>query len=228
MFISTGGRRSWRIDLQDEDRSLWEIPDRIKELKFYVPPAPCPEVRCLDFSPYANHLGMRDHVELSGYEYLVADLEPKEDGVLKEDICALSFEDASFELIICSHILEHVKENLGALRQIHRVLAKDGICLFSAPCAFSDETRPIKPEKKNHFHVWRYGYRELREILLQVGFSIGLEVIRPVKAEASYLAVLHKGLPGGLFVGSLGMTKKIQDQKANRLMASHAGFEEGS
>jgi SAM-dependent methyltransferase len=138
---------------------------------------------------------------------------PKEEGVLKEDICHLSFENDSFDLVICSHILEHVFDTMGALREINRVLLKEGLCFLSFPCLFFEETRSVAPTNKNHEHVWKYGYRHIRQLIEKAGFTIGLEVVRPIKIESNYLCMIHKGLPPSIFVGSLGMAKKLEEER---------------
>jgi SAM-dependent methyltransferase len=64
--------------------------------------------------------------------YTSADLEP---GLAdtQADITAMPFRDGSFDVVICSHVLEHVREDRLALREIHRVLAPEGLCLLQQP-----------------------------------------------------------------------------------------------
>ncbi|MBK5273611.1 MAG: class I SAM-dependent methyltransferase [Desulfuromonadales bacterium] len=44
----------------------------------------------------------------------------------------LEFQDESFDVIICSHVYEHVLHPKTMMREIHRVLRPDGICYFAA------------------------------------------------------------------------------------------------
>jgi len=44
----------------------------------------------------------------------------------------LPFDDASFDVVICSHVYEHVPDPVKMFDEIHRVLRPDGICYFSA------------------------------------------------------------------------------------------------
>jgi hypothetical protein len=55
------------------------------------------------------------------------------DGVRCEDLMALTFPDASFDLIITSDILEHVRRPFVAFDELRRVLAVGGIHVFSIP-----------------------------------------------------------------------------------------------
>ena len=48
------------------------------------------------------------------------------------DALNLPFDDASFDVVICSHVYEHVPDPVKMFGEIHRVLRPDGICYFSA------------------------------------------------------------------------------------------------
>ena len=48
------------------------------------------------------------------------------------DALDLPFEDDSFDIVICSHVYEHVPDPEKMFSEIHRVLKDNGICYFSA------------------------------------------------------------------------------------------------
>ena len=48
------------------------------------------------------------------------------------DALNLPFDDASFDVVICSHVYEHVPDPVKMFDEIHRILRPDGICYFSA------------------------------------------------------------------------------------------------
>ena len=48
------------------------------------------------------------------------------------DALNLPFDDASFDVVICSHVYEHVPDPVRMFAEIHRVLRPGGICYFSA------------------------------------------------------------------------------------------------
>src|SRR5690606_1681817 len=54
-----------------------------------------------------------------------------------EDLTALSFDDASFDLAITQDVFEHVPDYRAAFREIRRVLAPGGDLVFTIP--FSPE-----------------------------------------------------------------------------------------
>ena len=190
----------------------WEIPHRVKEQQFYIPPAPRPDTPCLDLAPGANQFGMKDFTEKLGYTYTVANSDPKENGVLKEDLCNLSFKDGAFGLVMCSHVLDRVESPMTACQQLFRVLDSEGLCILSLPCSFTGETRRVDHSKGRGF-TWQFGYRQVQEMITQPGFHIGLEVVRPAAIATNYLAILHKGLPRELFVGALSFAAKLQERR---------------
>ncbi len=55
------------------------------------------------------------------------------DGVRNEDLCRLTYADASFDLVLTSDTLEHVPDLESALRETRRILARGGRHLFTVP-----------------------------------------------------------------------------------------------
>jgi SAM-dependent methyltransferase len=52
---------------------------------------------------------------------------------LKLDITRMDVPDGAFDLILCSHVLEHVPDDGAAMRELHRVLAPGGLALVLTP-----------------------------------------------------------------------------------------------
>lgn len=55
----------------------------------------------------------------------------------KGDAENLEFEDESFDLIVCSEVLEHLLNTEKAISEFYRVLKKDGTLILTTPCATS-------------------------------------------------------------------------------------------
>lgn len=55
------------------------------------------------------------------------------DGIRCEDVQALSFADASFDLCTSTEVFEHVPDDAAGFRELHRVLAPGGWLLFTVP-----------------------------------------------------------------------------------------------
>lgn len=111
-------------------------------------------------------------------EYLTADLEPGR-GMVRMDITDIQYPAASFDLIYCSHVLEHVPDDRRAMRELHRVMAPGGTVLISVPIAATvtveDPTIEDPDERLRLFgqrdHVRRYG-PDVVERLEEAGFAV--------------------------------------------------------
>lgn len=84
--------------------------------------------------------------------YLSADICGK-DVDRQEDLTRLSFPDGSFDLVYCSHVLEHIKDDLAAIREVRRVLALGGIAILPVPIISDVTVEYGKPNWHEHGHV---------------------------------------------------------------------------
>jgi SAM-dependent methyltransferase len=115
---------------------------------------------------------------LSGVERVTADLHAPAD--LRLDISDMDLADASFDLILCSHVLEHVPDDRAAMRELRRVLADGGLALVLVPyraavTTYEDPsiTKPL--DRMVAFgqqdHVRIYG-SDLPDRLREAGFEV--------------------------------------------------------
>lgn len=118
--------------------------------------------------------------KLKQLDYTTTDLlSPLAD--VKADICNLPFEDDSFDVILCNHVLEHIPDDTQAMRELHRVLKPGGWGVFQIPQdlhreqTFEDNTITDKRERARIFgqydHVRIYG-RDYFDKLRAVGFHV--------------------------------------------------------
>jgi SAM-dependent methyltransferase len=91
--------------------------------------------------------------------YKSADLYQK--GVdLKTDITAINQPDESYDVVICSNVLEHIPDDAKALREIRRVLKPGGTTILMVPicdgCDHTYEDPNITDPKDQvlHFGQW--------------------------------------------------------------------------
>lgn len=112
--------------------------------------------------------------------YTTADLFDRSADV-KADIQNIPFYDESWRLIICNHVLEHVPDYKFALKELKRILKKDGILELTIPTdrnfetVYEDTSIVTKEERIKHFgqndHVRIFG-NDFEKILTNVGFTV--------------------------------------------------------
>ena len=118
--------------------------------------------------------------KLSNIEYITTDLNsPLAD--IKADICNLPFEDASFDVIFCNHVLEHIPDDTKAMQELLRILRPGGWGIFQIPqdlaraTTFEDDSITDKKERTKIFgqydHVRVYG-RDYFDKLREIGFTV--------------------------------------------------------
>lgn len=65
-------------------------------------------------------------------------------GISHQDLCALSFAEASFDLVLCNELFEHVADLELAFREIARVLRPAGRLVATCPLAFGQRETIVK------------------------------------------------------------------------------------
>lgn len=69
---------------------------------------------------------------MKNIEYVTADLDPSL--VMRQvDITDIPFDDDSFDMVICSHVLEHVADDLSAMKELKRITRPSGITIVMVP-----------------------------------------------------------------------------------------------
>ena len=113
-------------------------------------------------------------------EYTTTDLlSPLAD--VKADICNLPFEDNTYDIIFCNHVLEHIPDDTKAMQELYRVLKPGGMGIFQIPqdlpraTTFSDDSIVDQKERAKIFgqydHVRVYG-RDYFDKLRSIGFRV--------------------------------------------------------
>ena len=136
------------------------------------------KIKVLHFAPEA--IVTKIICDNPNVNYLSVDIDHR-NAMRKEDIKNLSFQDNSFDLIICIHVLEHIDDDKKAMQELLRVLKPEGIALLDVPI---DNTREITyedwsittPEARTKAfwqwdHVRLYGL-DFPKKLREIGFVI--------------------------------------------------------
>jgi predicted SAM-dependent methyltransferase len=138
-------------------------------------------LRVLHVAPeriFEEWLGSRPNLD-----YVSTDLE-RPRAMVKADITDLPFADDSFDVILCSHVLEHVVDDRKAMRELYRVLRPGGWAVVLVPIdvsrseTFEDPTIVAPADRERLFgqddHVRVYG-RDFTARLEEAGFTVRVE-----------------------------------------------------
>jgi len=164
----------------------------------------------LDKSPKrVLHIGAEPEFERKLREcrhinYLSADLNDSH-AMIKMDITNIQYPDNSFDIIYCSHVLEHVQEDRKAMREIYRVLKQGGWALLQVPITcertFEDPNIEDPQEREKlfgqHDHVRTYGHDYI-DRLRESGFTVEKLTSEEVLGNTSDL--VYMGMPKNEFV----------------------------
>jgi SAM-dependent methyltransferase len=165
-------------------------------------------VRVLHFAP--ERCIEQNLRAMPNVEYLSADLlDPRAD--VKTDITDLDFRDSSFDLVLCSHVLEHVPDDRAAMKEIRRVLVPGGTAIIQSPVnydqpgTFEDPTVTDPEERLRLFsqrdHVRVYG-PDLLDRLRDTGFDVTVVDAEAFPARKYGLRVDAGPLRNDLYVAS--------------------------
>lgn len=116
-------------------------------------------------------------------DYIRGDLRPQR-GEQKMDVCALPFMDGELNLVVATHVLEHVADDILAMREIYRVLRPGGVAILLssidpdrlATYENSAITSPSARRKAfgHEGHVRIYGL-DMTERLRHAGFRVEID-----------------------------------------------------
>ncbi|RRO17389.1 class I SAM-dependent methyltransferase [Flavobacteriaceae bacterium 14752] len=155
----------------ERHRLLWLFLKR--ETDFFTKPQ-----KLLHFAP--EQAFYKRFKKLDNLNYTTTDLNsPLAD--VKADICDLPFDDQSFDVVLCNHVLEHIKDDTTAMKEIFRILKKGGWAILQIPQdlnrdkTFEDDSITDPKERSQIFgqydHVRIYGL-DYFDKLKSIGFEV--------------------------------------------------------
>ncbi len=135
------------------------------------------EQNILDFSPSRNIYRI---MKKNFNYYISSDLSGDFISDVAYNIKQIDCKPHEFDLIICYHILEHIDDDLKAMKELMRVLKKGGCCIIQTPYKegeiYENADIILPKEREKHFgqsdHVRIYSINGLKSRLERVGFKV--------------------------------------------------------
>ncbi len=117
---------------------------------------------------------------MADVDYLSADLDPSK-AMVEMDLTAIDLPDDRFDIILCSHVLEHIPDDRAAMAEMKRVLAPGGWAYLQVPMSptraetYEDRSITDPAAREKAFgqvdHVRSYG-RDYEDRLREAGWTV--------------------------------------------------------
>lgn len=97
------------------------------------------------------------------------------------DVTKIDCEDSSYETVICYHVLEHIADDIKAMKELYRILAPNGSAILQVPFnpsgkTYEDYSIVTEKDRLEHFgqedHVRIYGKDDFKQRLSSIGFTV--------------------------------------------------------
>ena len=130
----------------------------------------------------APEMGLgRRFQQVPNVDYLSGDLSAS-NAMVKMDVTDIQYPENSFDVIFCSHVLEHVPDDRKAMGELYRVLKPGGLAILQVPIlqktTFEDPSVTSEAERLRVFgqedHVRIYG-EDYVDRLEEAGFNVTID-----------------------------------------------------
>lgn len=139
------------------------------------------QLKVLHFAP--EYMFQKRFSMLPDLDYISADIQSQY-AQYKIDIMNIPYEDSSFDVVLCNHVLEHVLDDNQAMRELFRILKPGGWAILQVPLdptldkTYEDPNIVSPEDRALHFgqwdHVRMYG-RDYKDRLEAVGFMVKVD-----------------------------------------------------
>jgi predicted SAM-dependent methyltransferase len=159
----------------ERHRLLWLYLERHSS---FLKEAPERSVKLLHVAPeqcFYGRFSKLPHIEVTSFD------QNSPLAQVKGDLRALPFEDGVFDVVFCNHVLEHISEDLTAMKELYRVMKSGAWGIVQVPMkskwmeTYEDPSITTATDREKHFgqydHVRWYGRKDYFTRLEQVGFK---------------------------------------------------------
>ncbi|TAH25635.1 MAG: SAM-dependent methyltransferase [Cytophagales bacterium] len=136
------------------------------------------KLKVLHIAP--EHCFIKRFESMQNLEYLTADIESPL-AKIKMDVHSIPFEEGTFDVAFCNHVMEHVENDIKAMSEIFRVLKSGGWAIIQSPInplraeTYEDLTLKTPEDRERVFgqndHVRDYGLDYGKRLAL-AGFEV--------------------------------------------------------
>lgn len=145
-------------------------------------------MRLLHIAPEKS---LQQVIKKKNIDYYPADLDSPL-AAIQMDIQQIAFVEGYFDAIICNHVLEHVPDDIKAMKELYRVLKPGGWAILQVPFSpilektFEDNTVTGRKERERVFgqsdHMRIYG-TDYTDRLRSAGFEVSQEKMDTVSIQ---------------------------------------------
>lgn len=163
--------------------------ERHREFKLWLDRGGAARIKGARLLHFAPERATREILEPIAGTYLGADLNPT-GADLAINIEHIDLPEASVDVVICFHVLEHVDDR-KALAELHRIIAPGGLAVIMVPViegwerSYEDASITQPEDRVRHFgqhdHLRRFG-ADIRARIAEAGFQ--LDEVTAVEPEA--------------------------------------------
>ncbi|SUW09327.1 type 11 methyltransferase [Brachyspira pilosicoli] len=93
---------------------------------------------------FAPEKSIKDTFDLfKNIDYISCDIVPNR-AMCVQDITSTTFEDNYFDIVFCSHVLEHIPDDIKAMKELRRILKPDGFAILQVPYFYNWKGEELK------------------------------------------------------------------------------------
>jgi len=153
-------------------------------------------------------------IDLSIFALRAARSRVKDADLIQADARFLPYRLSSFCAVLCSEVLEHIRREDQVVKEIHRVLTRNGVTIVTVPQGEQHWTE----EDREDGHIRRYSKNYLAKMLESAGFKIEelicwgfpmAVIFRKLVSTPIFKRRLHKRMSKSRLIGGIELLLRL-------------------